>query len=114
MAVRRWDIKLAMWLGAGCGLGAAAYQIMAARDWAGIDSNAITQILAGGIGGAFCFGLATKIRNWWVVDRLSRVARRCEQDATVGDINGPKTLHNFLIYVSMSVAGCERKPTPSV
>jgi len=84
MAERRWDIKRALWLGAGCGLGAAAYQIMAARDWAGIDSNAITQILAGGIGGAFCFGQATKIRNWWVVDRPSRVALRCEQGATVG------------------------------
>jgi threonine/homoserine/homoserine lactone efflux protein len=75
---RRWDIKRAVRIGAGCGLGAAAYQTMAAGGWAGIDSNAITQILAAGIGGAFCFWLATKIRNWWVVDRPSRVARRCE------------------------------------
>ena len=78
MAGRRWDIKRAMWIGAGCGLGAAAYQAMAARGWAEIDSNAITQILAGGIGGAFCFWLATKIRNCWVLDRPSRVALRVE------------------------------------
>jgi len=84
MTGRRWDIKRVMSLGAGCGLGAAAYQTLAAMGWTGIDSNAITQILAGGIGGAFCFGLATKIRNWWIVDRPSRVALRCEQGATVG------------------------------